>query len=175
MTKIVKHLEEILGCFFLVVFVSLTLVNVILRYFFNFVLSWGEEVIVLAFSWSVFLGAITAFRQDKHVAIDVIVTTFPAKVQRVIYIVIDVIVLGFNIYLAYLSVILCMNVGVKTTYSLKISFIYIDAALVVSFGMMAIFGVIRLVLNLTGRYKFVDSVSRTISEIDAAALEKLPE
>jgi TRAP-type C4-dicarboxylate transport system permease small subunit len=170
MKNALKHLEEILGCCCLVVFVSLTLVNVVLRYGFNFVLSWAEEVILIAFSWSVFLGAITAFRQDRHVAIDVIVAMFPAKVRRVVYILIDALVLVLNIYLAYLSVVLCMKVGVKTTYVLKISFVYVDAALVVSFGLMAVFGVIRLIKNLAGRYQITDSVTRTIQEIEGAKL-----
>ncbi|GHV89804.1 putative TRAP transporter small permease protein [Spirochaetia bacterium] len=175
MKNILKHLEEVIGCFFVVVFVTLTFINVILRYFFNFVMSWAEEVIVLAFSWSVFLGAITAFRQNRHVAIDVIVTTFPVKVQRVVYIIIDVLVLALNIYLAYLSVVLCMNVGVKMTYVLKISFIYVDAALVVSFGLMAVFGVVRLIRNLSEGYQITNSITRTIEEVDAKAVEKLPE
>jgi TRAP-type C4-dicarboxylate transport system permease small subunit len=171
MKNILKHLEEILGCCCLVVFVSLTLVNVILRYGFNFVLSWAEEVILIAFSWSVFLGAITAFRQDKHVAIDVVVATFSAKAQHVVYILIDILVLALNIYLAYLSVVLCMKVGVKTTYVLKISFVYVDAALVVSFGFMAVFGVVRLIMKLRGQYQITDSVTRTIQEMEGAKYE----
>jgi TRAP-type C4-dicarboxylate transport system permease small subunit len=173
--NVLKHLEEIFGCFFLVVFVTLTLINVVLRYGFNFILSWAEEVIVMAFSWSVFLGIITAFRLDRHVAIDVIVPRLPKEVQRILYTAIDVLVLALNLYLTYLGVLLCMNVGVKTTYVLKLSFVYFDAALVVSFGLMAVFGIIRLVLRFMGRYETIDSIARAVSDIDAIAIEKLPE
>jgi TRAP-type C4-dicarboxylate transport system permease small subunit len=175
MYNIFKHLEEVLGCILLVVVVGLTFLNVILRYCFNFILSWAEEAIVMAFLWSVFLGAITAFRLDRHVAIDVIVTRLPKKVQRILYVAIDVLVLALTIYITYLGFVLCMNVGVKTTNVLKLPVVYIDAALVVSFGLMAVFGVARLVLWFRGRYENIDSLSRTIQDIDAIAVEKLSE
>jgi TRAP-type C4-dicarboxylate transport system permease small subunit len=165
----------VLGCILLVVFVGLTFLNVVLRYCFNFILSWAEEAIVMAFLWSVFLGAITAFRLDRHVAIDVIVTRLPQKVQRVLYVAIDVLVLALTIYITYLGLVLCMHVGVKTTNVLKLSFVYVDAALVVSFGLMAVLGMARLVLRFRGRYETVDSVSRAIKDIDAIAIETLSE
>jgi TRAP-type C4-dicarboxylate transport system permease small subunit len=172
MKNILKHFEEVLGCSLLAVYVSLTLLNVILRYFFDFILSWAEEAIVIAFSWSVFLGTITAFRLDRHVAIDVIVTRLPRRVQYVLYFAMDALVLALNIYLAYLGTILCMNVGVKTTYVLKISYVYIDAALVVSFGLMSVFGAVRLVLRAMGRYETTDSITAAVSGIDAIVVEK---
>jgi TRAP-type C4-dicarboxylate transport system permease small subunit len=175
MKNILSHFEEALGCFLLAVYVGLTVLNVVLRYCFNFILSWAEEGILIAFLWSVFLGTITAFRLDRHVAIDVIVTRLPQSVQPVLYIAVDVLILALNLYLTYLSALLCMNVGVKTTYILKISYVYIDAALVVSFGLMAFFGIVRLVLRARGRYETTDSITRAVSEVDAIALEKLPE
>ncbi|MDR0390148.1 MAG: TRAP transporter small permease [Spirochaetaceae bacterium] len=175
MNNVLKHFEEVLGCFLLAVYVGLTVLNVILRYCFNFILSWAEEVIVIAFLWSVFLGAITAFRLDRHVAIDVIVTRLPRGVQRVLYVAIDLLILALTIYITYLGVILCMNVGVKTTYTLKISFVYIDAALVVSFGLMSVFGIIRLVLRAQGRYETADSITRTLNEVEGMAAENFSE
>jgi TRAP-type C4-dicarboxylate transport system permease small subunit len=175
MKNILKYPEEVIGCFFLVIYVGLTVLNVILRYIFNFILSWAEEVIMLTFLWSVFLGTITAFRLDRHVAIDVIVTRLPQGVQRILYFVIDMLILALNLYLTYLSALLCINVGVKTTYTLKISFVYIDAALVVSFGLMALFGVVRLVLRVRGRYETTDSITRAVSGADAITFEQLPE
>lgn len=173
MRRILKHFEEVLGCFLLAVYVGLTLLNVILRYCFDFILSWAEEVILIAFLWSVFLGTITAFRLDRHVAIDVIVTRLPRRVQYVLYFAMDALVLALNLYLTYLGAVLCMKVGVKTTYVLKISYVYIDIALVVSFGLMAVFGIIRLVLRAKGRYETIDSITAAVSEIDAIAVEKL--
>jgi TRAP-type C4-dicarboxylate transport system permease small subunit len=172
MKKILEHFEEILGCFLLAVYVGLTLLNVILRYCFDFILSWAEEAVVIAFLWSVFLGTITAFRLDRHVAIDVIVTRLPRRVRYILYFAMDALVLALNLYVTYLGAVLCMNVGVKTTYILKISYVYIDAALVVSFGLMSVFGAARLVLRAMGRYETTDSITATVSGIDAITAEK---
>jgi TRAP-type C4-dicarboxylate transport system permease small subunit len=173
MKNVVKHFEEVLGCFLLAVYVALTVLNVILRYCFDFILSWAEEAIMIAFLWSVFLGTVTAFRLDRHVAIDVIVTRLPRRVQGVLYVALDVLVLVLNLYLTYLGALLCMKVGVKTTYVLKISYVYIDAALVVSFGLMAVLGVVRLVLRAAGRYETVNSITQLVN--DTLAAEKSPE
>ncbi|MDR1107668.1 MAG: TRAP transporter small permease [Spirochaetaceae bacterium] len=171
MKNILNHFEEFFGCFLLAIYVGLTVLNVILRYCFNFILSWAEEGILIVFLWSVFLGTITAFRLDRHVAIDVIVTRLPKKIQRVLYIAVDVLILALNLYLTYLSAVLCMKVGLKTTYILKISYVYIDAALVVSFGLMAFFGIVRLVLRARGRYETINSITRALNEADAIAVE----
>jgi TRAP-type C4-dicarboxylate transport system permease small subunit len=175
MKNVLKHFEEVLGCILLAVYVGLTVVNVILRYGFNFILTWAEEVIMIAFLWSVFLGTVTAFRLDRHVAIDVIVMRLPRKVRLVLYFAMDLLVLALNLYLTYLGFILCMNVGVKSTYVLKISFVYLDAALVLSFALMSIFGIVRLVLRAKGRYETIDSIDAAVSEIDSMDLNKLAE
>jgi TRAP-type C4-dicarboxylate transport system permease small subunit len=175
MKNILKHLEEVLGCFFLVVYVGLTMLNVILRYFFDFILSWVEEAVLIAFLWSVFLGTLTAFRMDRHVAIEVIITRIPRRFRHILYLGTDLLVLALNLYLTYLGAVLCMNVGVKTTYVLKISYVYIDAALVVSFGLMTVFGAARIVSRIMGRYATTDSIPAKISEIDAIAAGKASE
>jgi len=162
---IFKHLEEIAGCVFLILFVGLTMMNVILRYFFKFILSWAEEVILISFVWSVYLGVITAFRADRHVAIDVVVKLFPRKVQQIIGCAVDILILILSVFMTYLGVILCMNVGGKTTTILRLNYVYVDAVVVISFGMISVFSIIKVIGWFTGKYRYVDSATRTINEI----------
>jgi TRAP-type C4-dicarboxylate transport system permease small subunit len=169
MKNVFKQLEELLGCVFLIIFVGLTIVNVVLRYCFNFILPWAEEGILIAFSWCVFLGVIRAFRADRHVAIDVVVNRFPPGPRKAVAFGVEILVLALNLFMTYLGVVLCLNVGVKSTYVLRISFVYIDMAIVIAFGVMSIFGAFRLILRLTGRYKDIDSVTRVINEVSEEA------
>jgi TRAP-type C4-dicarboxylate transport system permease small subunit len=141
------------------------MMNVILRYFFGFILSWAEEVILISFVWCIYLGVITAFRTDRHVAIDVIVNLFPRKVQRIIGCMVDILILVLSIYMTYLGIVLCMNVGRKTTTILRLSYVYVNLAVVISFGMVAIFSVVKIVGWFTGKYEYVDSATRTIKEV----------
>ena len=165
MKKIFQHFEELAGCVFLVLFVGLTILHVILRYCFNFILSWAEEGILIAFVWCVFLGVITAFRTDRHVAIDVIVKRFSVKIQRIIGYAVDIMVLALSVYMTYLGIVLCMNVGVKSTFVLRLPYLYIDVVVVVCFGLISIIGIIKLIKRFTGKYEYVDSITRTINEV----------
>lgn len=162
--KVVKevflHLEEVLGCLFTILFVSLTFLNVILRYMFGFIIPWAEEAILIAFAWSVFLGSATAFRFDRHIAIDVVFNKFPEKVQKVGHVCIDLLVLVLSLYMTYLSVILCMHVGRKSTFVMRLSYYWIDLMLVVSFALMAMFGLYKLYLRYVGRYQDIDNVTK---------------
>lgn len=162
--KALKHFEEIIGIAFLILFVGLAIMNVILRYFFNFILSWAEELILIAFVWSVYLGAITAFRTDHHVAIDFIVKRMPEKVQKIIGYGVDILVLILSIYMTYLGIILCLRVGAKSTYVLKLNYVFVDLTVVVCFGSIAIFGIYKLVMRFMGKYEYVDSITRAVKE-----------
>jgi TRAP-type C4-dicarboxylate transport system permease small subunit len=165
---IFTHIEEILGCIFLAIFVGLTILNVFLRYGFNFILTWAEEGILVAFTWCVFLGVITAFRADRHVAIDVVVKLFPPAVQKGLSLGVDILVLLLNGYITYLGIVLCANVGVKTTLVMHLSYVWLDITIVLGFGLMTIFGVVKLFLRLTGRYEETDAITRTINEVNEA-------
>lgn len=164
-TNIFKHLEEIIGCVFLIVFVGLTMMNVILRYFFKFILSWAEEIILITFVWCVYLGVITAFRTDRHVAIDVVVKLFPRKIQRIIGCAVDILILVLSVFMTYLGIILCLNVGGKTTTILRLNYVYVNLVVVISFGMVSIFSVVKIIGWFTGKYEYIDSATRTINEI----------
>ena len=157
MKAILKHLEEIVGCGFLIVFVGLTMLNVILRYFFSFILSWAEEAILIAFVWCVYLGAITAFRNDRHISIDVLVKFFPRKIQQIVNYFVDFLVLALSVYMTYLGIVLCMNVGVKSTFVLRLNYVYIDVVVVICFGLISMFSIVKLIRRFTGKYKEIDS------------------
>lgn len=170
--KVVKgiflHLEEVVGCVFTIVFVSLTFLNVILRYLFGFIIPWAEEAILIAFAWSVFLGSATAFRYDRHIAIDVIFNRLPQKVQKVGHVLIDLLVLVLCLYMTHLSIIMCMHVGRKSTFVMRLSYYWIDLMLVISFALMALFGVYKLYLRFKGRYEDVDNVTKATQDMGGA-------
>jgi TRAP-type C4-dicarboxylate transport system permease small subunit len=54
----------------------LVMAGVVLRYVFNDPLTWGEEVIVGVFTWTVFVGAAAAVRSHMHIRIDVLATLY---------------------------------------------------------------------------------------------------
>ena len=62
--------------------VTLSFIQVILRYFFNAGFAWVPEIVVFAFISMTLLGASTGIRNGVHIGVDVIVVLLPPKLQK---------------------------------------------------------------------------------------------
>lgn len=62
--------------------VTLSFIQVILRYFFNAGFAWVPEIVVFSFITMTLLGASTGIRNGVHIGVDVIVKLFPLKFQK---------------------------------------------------------------------------------------------
>jgi C4-dicarboxylate transporter DctQ subunit len=62
--------------------VTLSFIQVILRYFFNAGYAWVPEIVVFAFISMTLLGASTGIRNGVHIGVDVIVKLLPLKFQK---------------------------------------------------------------------------------------------
>lgn len=62
--------------------VTLSFIQVILRYFFNTSFTWVPEIVVFSFISMTLLGASTGIRNGVHIGVDVIVKLFPLKFQK---------------------------------------------------------------------------------------------
>jgi TRAP-type C4-dicarboxylate transport system permease small subunit len=60
--------------------------NVILRYFFNYGLTWAEEASRYLFIWLIFLGAIVAYQENVHLGVDTLVNKLSVKGKRLLFI-----------------------------------------------------------------------------------------
>jgi TRAP-type C4-dicarboxylate transport system permease small subunit len=99
-----RHLDIIAAGTVLVSLVILTLVGALSRYILDKPFTWMEEVQLMLEVWVVFLGAGYGFRVGSHVAIEIIIESLPAKVQKVFDFIIFVIVIGTLLYLLVQSV-----------------------------------------------------------------------
>ena len=58
------------------------------RFLFNFSLAAASEFSIYAMIWSVFLGGAVALRDGQHIAMDILKNTAPARVRRVMELII---------------------------------------------------------------------------------------
>jgi TRAP-type C4-dicarboxylate transport system permease small subunit len=58
-------------------------------------LNWAQDVSLLLFAWVVFLGADLALRKADFVRVDMLVSHFPAKVQKILYYLMYLLAIGF--------------------------------------------------------------------------------
>ena len=133
-----ENLEEILcGCF-LVTMVSLVVVNVLLRFIFNYSITWAEEVSTICFVWSVFVGASAVYKHKMDIGIDVLVLKLPLQAQRYVRLFVRLLLLLINGYIFYMSVVFTRIAWVKPTAVLGVSSAVINSSLIVGFGMITV-------------------------------------
>lgn len=100
-----KIINRVLGIDYLIaglcltILVLVTFVGVIFRYFLNAPLIWEEEIQLMMITWTIYFGAAAAFRTGGHIAIDMIVDMFPAKIQKVFDILIFLVTTGVLLFL----------------------------------------------------------------------------
>lgn len=86
---------------------------VIMRRFFGNMFSWSEEVSLLCLTWFSFMGIAIGFREELHLGMDLF-EKLPARVIRVWDRCIDVVVLGFGVYLVWFGAEFTLNMSGST-------------------------------------------------------------
>ncbi|PMR72450.1 TRAP transporter small permease [Billgrantia endophytica] len=101
--KVLDNLENYLCQFLLVFFVFLLFVQIVLRNIFSGSLAWGDELATYAFVWFAYMGAVYAAKMSAHNRVTFQFRFFPRIVEKICNILTDLIWVGFNLYLVYLS------------------------------------------------------------------------
>jgi TRAP-type C4-dicarboxylate transport system permease small subunit len=85
----------------LVSMIVIVFTQVITRKLFSYVFVWSEEVTLLCLTWFSFIGIAIGFREESHLAMDVISSVLPEKVNYVLDRIIDLTVFAFGLYLVF--------------------------------------------------------------------------
>ncbi|NLH71177.1 MAG: TRAP transporter small permease [Brooklawnia sp.] len=84
---------QILIAIFLGIMILLTFLNVIMRYVFSSGFVWSEEIARICFIYLVYLGTIDAYRDNRHLGVEMLVARAKPGAQRVLYLAIQGIVI----------------------------------------------------------------------------------
>lgn len=130
--------------------VLLVTLNVFLRYVLNSGIPQSEELARYLFVWVVFMGAIAAFKEKKHVGVDILVARlkgFPRKMVKVIslsfvFIACIIMLIGGIAFTKLSMNSLGPATGIPFSY---VSISYVIASLVI--GLMALVQLINLVIK----------------------------
>ena len=150
---ILNNLEDLVAAFFISITTILVVINIVLRYIFNSGLVWSEEVATGCFVWSVFIGAVAVFKHRGHVGVDIIVKKLPIGLQKAVMLITDVILVGLNGYMAYLSVLYISKSYTKMTPVLGISSVYISASVLIAFVLMTLYSIKFVWQDISGQGK----------------------
>ena len=142
---IVKNLDAYAAGFLFAITMVIVIVNVFTRYLANYIIPWGEEVATSCFVYTVFLGAAWGLRTRQHVGVDLLVEKLPPTARRIVHLLTDFIILVLNSYITYLSVQYTYSSRIKTMPILKISSVWLNSALILGFGLMAIYALVNCI------------------------------
>jgi TRAP-type C4-dicarboxylate transport system permease small subunit len=132
---------------FSLVTVILVIITVFTRYCLRFTYVWSTEVAVGCFAWTIFLGAAGAFRQKGLMGVDILIQLTKGKFRAFIELLNSILVFVITSAMFYLSLSYILK-SKKITSSLEVSYDYINASIVVSFCLMAMYSIIFLIKSL---------------------------
>ena len=142
---ILKNLDAYAAGALFAVTMTLVIVNVFSRYIFNYVFAWTEELATSCFVYTVFIGAAWCLRTRQHVGVDLLVNRLPEKAREIVHLLTDIVILALNCYITYLAVLFMRSSKAKTMPIMKISVNYLYTALLLGFGLMAIYSLMHCV------------------------------
>lgn len=122
------------------------------RYVLNSSLVWYDEFASYLLVWLTFFGTVVADYQRRHIGFDLFVNKMAPVTRRVVDIVGEIAVLGFQWVLFYYGWILTERMGDETAISLPwVKIAWVNAVLPLTGGLLLLLSLARLVALLSGR------------------------
>jgi len=134
--------------------IVIVFLQVCLRYLFNKSIAWTEEYSRFTFIWIIFLGTVIALDQGSHFIFDALVALFPKKLQKIINIFADSIVLFVLIFITFWGFKLSFfNMG-QYTPIMRISYGFLHIVIPISSSIMSIIKIKQLLSNIRAIIKY---------------------
>ena len=119
----------------------LTILLVVLRYFFNSSIPGGNEALRFAFVYTTFLGAAILIGRRDHIAIHLLTRQFPNVVRRGVALLCNALVIALHVYLLVLSLRWIAVTGASMAEELKFPLRYVQIALPIGAGLATLYAV----------------------------------
>ncbi len=119
--------EEIIACLLLSGIVGLMFLSAVLRKA-GLPLNWAGDTSLLLFAWSCFFGADLAMREKSLVNVDMLLTRFPVKVQKVIRIACHIAAMVLLISFVYFGIPLCIDSADRKFSNMNLSYAWANAS-----------------------------------------------
>lgn len=142
--KLIATLASAIGGVLIAILVGITALAVFMRYVMNTPFQWTEEISGFLMIWIIMLGAISCEWRRQHLTIDFAVGALPAGPRRVIEIIVGLASAGVLVWMAWLGWQLAQTAAFKRTQILRISWFWLDLAVVVGAGLTALVVLWRL-------------------------------
>mgnify|MGYP006286687539 CR=1 FL=1 len=117
------YFQEKLGKLIFALIIVLVFSSALLR-FIGISIAWSMEIAQLFFGWITFIGADLALRQKEHIGIEIIVNSFPDKLEKIIYYLHYVIMIVFLAFIMYYGFDLAISNWSRSFNTINLSYSY---------------------------------------------------
>lgn len=148
----IVNLVEGWSVILLILMVVVVSLGVFFRYFLNASLVWYDEFASYLLVWLTFYGAVVALYHQRHIGFEVVVNRLLPKTKRIVDLISESFVLGFQIVLCYYGWLLTRKMGDETAVSLvwiKMAWVY--SVLPITGGLMFFISLRRLIETASGQ------------------------
>jgi len=139
--------EFLLGLTVLITTIAI-FTQVVFRYIFNHPISWVDEFAVLVFAWMIFLGVAIAQKNNEHIGLDIVTRLFPPKVQRVLAIFTNILILLVLAFLFIQGISLTMKTAGLKYPAMEISRGFLYVSIPVMMPLMAFYSIRIIITDL---------------------------
>jgi C4-dicarboxylate transporter DctQ subunit len=84
---------------------TLITLQVILRYVFNYSITWGEELTRYSIIWMSFVGAGMGIRKGAHISVDILLVLFTDRWKKILTLVMAIMGAAFGVAVLYTGII----------------------------------------------------------------------
>lgn len=146
--KVIGRIEVFIANSTLVALFLAVLWGVMTRYITEKPAVWTTELSGILFTWTVFLGSTTAFREGQHIQINLLVECLPTIASKAVELISRLLVSVFLVFVAYLSYKMMMKGMTRLSPVLNIPFFWVYLSVFLSFSMMSLTSLVRLITPL---------------------------
>ena len=139
-----KDFELYLGSVFLSITVVIVIMNVFTRYFLKFTFHWAEEIAVGAFVWTIFLGFASSYKTRSLIGVEVLTKLAPPKWKAKVVFITSLVVTVLSSTMFYLSY-KYVQASTKVTAALEFSYVYIYISILLAFALITMYSIYYLV------------------------------
>ena len=132
--------------------VALVCIAVFFRYVLNSSLTWYDEFASYLLVWLTFYGCVVVDYRRRHIGFELVVDKLEPGARKVVDLLAELAVLGFQFVLFYYGWVLTERMGDESAISLPwVKVTWINSALPVSGALLLVISVTRLTRLLSGR------------------------
>lgn len=149
MKKVLYVIDEIVKYFLVIMVAAISILGIyqVVGRLFGHVPAWVEELIRFLFVWASCVGAAIGVKDHIHIGIDVLTNLLPKLGQRIVAIIVQVILCGFDVFLVKFGITLVKQTMNQPSAGLQIPMGYVYWAVPV-LGGLGLFYSIREIVRL---------------------------